>query len=89
MRRKLSSYDFGTKMKLNAFVIGELVNALHPGIKGEGLRRAQNDVAVQLLEADEVHRLIGELAMAIKSEVGKQQSSTSVATRVAGRWLSK
>lgn len=86
MRRRTSNYDFETKMRLNVFVIGEIVNALHPGTKGDDLRRAQNDVSGKLLESDEVHRLVGELATAIKVETDRQKRS-SVASRVASRWI--
>lgn len=88
--RRFSNYDFGTKMRLNAFVIGEIVNALYPEAKGADMRRAQNDVADGLQDAGEVHRLVGELAKAIKSEADRQaarKSLPSVAARVASRWL--
>ena len=86
MRRKFSVYDFDTKMRLNAFVIGELVNAIHPDAKGDQLRQAQNEVAIRLSEADDLHRLIGELATALKAETDRQRLP-SMAARVASRWL--
>jgi hypothetical protein len=88
--RRFSSYDFGTKMRLNAFVIEEIANALHPGAAGKDMRQIQNDVANGLQNAGEVHRLVGELAKAIKDEADRQiaqKSLPSVAARVASRWL--
>lgn len=79
---------FKIKMRLNAFVIGEIVNALYPDVSGDELRQAQNDVAVGIYGSNNLHRLIDELANAIKSEIDKPKP-TSIASRVASRWLHK
>jgi len=84
-------YDFGTKMRLNAFVIGEIVDALYPAARGADLTGAQNAVAMGMSDSADLHDMIGKLAAAIKSEADRQRSQpgarTAVSARVATRWL--
>ena len=60
-------YDFGTKMRLNAFVIGEIVDALYPAARGADLTGAQNAVAMGMSDSADLHDMIGKLAAAINS----------------------
>lgn len=84
-------YDFGTKMRLNAFVIDEIANALHPSFSDVDRGAAQNAVAVGMSANAELHGLIGKLSEAMKSEVDRQRSEMdilpSLSERVAAVWL--
>jgi hypothetical protein len=93
MRQKLSA-EFDTKMRLNAFVVGEIVNAVYPEERAESLTRAQNSAFFKLsdLDASVVHELVGKLASAIQSEIERQQAlkdeaPATVAARVASRFV--
>lgn len=81
--RRQAKYDFGTKMRLNAFVIREIVDALYPDGSGH---QDYNDVSIRMLDSDELHRLIGLLSEAIKTETEKQRKM-SVSEKVATVWL--
>lgn len=78
------AFDFGTKQRLNMFVIDEMASTLFPGAKGHDLDEAYNSAAVMI--SDDTHKLIQTLADSIEKDVANVKSVSQVAAKVAVRW---